>query len=85
MDPVSTREITPALKPSPGSDPSVTSEAKQSSQTACSLHGPSSRPCFRACCSLLYYKLFYLALHQAEVVMKLCDAALCVPLYPTDQ
>lgn len=49
---VSTREITPALKLSPCSDPCVTSEAKQSSQTACLLHGLSFRICFRSCYSL---------------------------------
>lgn len=55
---VSGREITPALKMSPCSDPCVTSEAKQSSQTACLIHGPSSRICSTACCSLSTVVIF---------------------------
>lgn len=45
----STRTSTPSLKLSSRSDPCVTSEVKQSSQTAWLLLGPSSRTCFRAC------------------------------------
>lgn len=80
---VSTREITPSLKLSPCSDPCVTSEAKQSSQTACLLHGLSFRICFRSCYSLSTVIIFGFAPTRGG--NKLSDVAMCVPSYSTAQ